>query len=101
MVPKIENRTICNVAAQQLESVRTWLVRCGILYCTLLVYVNALWCGKGPILDVLIRWSEVLHVPAGAVTCARGGACKATPHPAAIHQSIDCPDLLFLFWFHP
>jgi hypothetical protein len=30
--------------------------------------------------------------------CARGGVCKVTPHPAAIHQSIDCP-LYLIFYF--
>src|SRR5258708_23773304 len=31
---------------------------------------------------------------------SRGGACKVTPHPEAIHQSIDCPlYLIFYFYF--
>ena len=46
---------------------------------------------KGSVLDVLIRWSEVPYFIVNPLW-AGGIACKVTtPHPAAIHQSIDCP----------
>ena len=35
----------------------------------------------------------------GAVTCARGGTCKATSHLTAIHQLIDCPLYLILYFY--
>ena len=42
---------------------------------------------KGFILDVLIRWLEVLHFIPSSIMAR----CKVMPHLAAIHQSIDCP----------
>jgi hypothetical protein len=64
-------------------------------------------CGKGPILDALIRWSNVPHFfspmfQRGAVTWRERRArvfSKGTLHPAAINRLIVRPLTLVFFFF--